>query len=170
MGSDKAQLLWRGQSFAEAIASLLTPWCQEVVRVGGEHQDTDLTDVAPDGGPLAGILAALEAYEQDRLMVVSCDTPALCIEDIKGLMRTDGAASYADAADLRRWPLPAIIPGHTLAIARARFHQGQRSLHGLLDAIGAACIPVTDPRQRRRVRGANSREELEAMRVQFEDS
>jgi molybdopterin-guanine dinucleotide biosynthesis protein A len=168
MGVDKASLLWAGQPFADVVASALAPLCRRVVRVGGPPGGASLVDAAEDAGPLAGVVSALRALDGGRLLVASCDAPAVTADDLRALLEQQGAASYADGTGGRRWPLPCVLPASTLVVAEAQLSGGRRSLHGLLEAVGAASVPLGDDLQCRRLRGANTQEELDAMRAAFE--
>lgn len=100
MGTDKARLELEGRSLLDHVLSTVRAVAGEVVLASGSedrYADYGLPRVAdeePDAGPLAGILAGLEAIEGDRALVVACDMPGLD----RGLL--EALAERAEAEDL----------------------------------------------------------------------
>lgn len=84
-GADKGLVEYRGRPLVEWVLDVLTPQVDELVISANRNLDTYaayghrvLPDTLPDyPGPLAGVLAALQAVEADWLVVVPCDTPHL---------------------------------------------------------------------------------------------
>jgi molybdopterin-guanine dinucleotide biosynthesis protein A len=84
-GTDKGLLAYRGRPLVEWALEVLTPQVDEVLISANRNLDTYaayghrvLPDTLPDfPGPLAGVLAALEAVNADWLLVAPCDTPHL---------------------------------------------------------------------------------------------
>lgn len=83
MGEDKARLRLDGRSLLERAAATLGEVCQPVVLAcgsGPRYGDLGLPlvlDAQPDAGPLAGVVAGLEALETRRALVIACDMPRL---------------------------------------------------------------------------------------------
>ena len=164
MGSDKALLTWRGQSFTRTLADLLRQRCADVVCVGGPSREPDLVtlpDALDDRGPLAGIASALTSGRAERYLLVTCDAPALSLEDLDALLEAGPPASFADD---RRWPLPCVLSADAGPVALDRLHAGQGSLMGFLDAIDATTLAMGD--RRPRIQGVNTPEELAALLAQ----
>lgn len=174
MGTDKASLLWGGRPFADVVAETLAGRCAPVVRVGGPadpaHRSNTavLADAAEGAGPLAGVVSALRSLDVDRLVVVSCDAPALRVDDLAPLLEQTGAASFRHVNSDRRWPLPCVLPATALDVAEAHLASGRRSLHRLLDALDADQVDLIDESVAERLRGANTPEELAALRSAYE--
>ena len=84
-GADKGLIEYRGRPLIEWVLAALRPQVGELVISANRNLDTYaayghrvLPDTLPDfPGPLAGVLAALEAVTADWLLVVPCDTPHL---------------------------------------------------------------------------------------------
>jgi len=84
-GADKGLLDYRGCPLIEWALAALKPQVDECVISANRNLDTYagyghrvLTDTLPDyPGPLAGVLAALDAVDADWLVVAPCDTPHL---------------------------------------------------------------------------------------------
>lgn len=81
MGTDKARLLLDGRTLLERVVEELREVVPEVVLAcGARERYAELglplaLDEWSDGGPLAGIVAGMEAAAADRILVVACDMP-----------------------------------------------------------------------------------------------
>jgi len=84
-GADKGLIDYRGRPLIEWALAALSPQVGEILISANRNLETYaayghrvLSDTLPDfPGPLAGVLAALEAVNADWLLVVPCDTPHL---------------------------------------------------------------------------------------------
>lgn len=84
-GADKGLVNYRGRPLVEWALAALAPQVGEILISANRNFDTYaayghrvLPDTLPDfPGPLAGVLAALEAVTADWLLVAPCDTPHL---------------------------------------------------------------------------------------------
>ena len=84
-GADKGLLEYQGRPLIEWALAALAPQVGDIVISANRNLGTYaafghrvLPDTLPDyPGPLAGVLAALEAVDADWLLVVPCDTPHL---------------------------------------------------------------------------------------------
>jgi molybdopterin-guanine dinucleotide biosynthesis protein A len=84
-GADKGVLNYQGHPLIEWSLAALSPQVDQLVISANRNLDAYaaygyrvLPDTLPDyPGPLAGVLAALDAVETDWLLVVPCDTPHL---------------------------------------------------------------------------------------------
>lgn len=84
-GADKGLIPYRGRPLVEWVLDAVAPQVDAVVISANRNLDAYagyghqvLTDTLPDfPGPLAGVLAALEAVSAGWLLVVPCDTPHL---------------------------------------------------------------------------------------------
>lgn len=117
MGVDKAALLVDGRPLAEAVAAALRPVCVEVLLAGrpvpgvGGRVVTDPPD-PPDGGPLAGIVACLEAARTPLLVAAACDMPSIVpalvadlVDRLAAAPPGRGAAMCKSADGLEPFPL-----------------------------------------------------------------
>ncbi|MEM8642343.1 MAG: molybdenum cofactor guanylyltransferase [Cyanobacteria bacterium P01_G01_bin.54] len=161
MGSDKAQLPWRGQTLLSHVVQVaqgvtevchvITPWPERYrSQVAGA---VFLLETEPGQGPLVGFAQGLAAiaptYPQlDWLLLLACDLPYL---EVALLQRWGQQLETVDAALLAmvpyhndRWePLcafyrPTIFPALKQAIA-----QNQRSFQTFLSTL--PCQPLTLP-------------------------
>jgi molybdopterin-guanine dinucleotide biosynthesis protein A len=84
-GADKGLIDYRGRPLIEWVLAALAPQVEQIVISANRNLDRYaaygrrvLPDTLPDyPGPLAGVLAALQAVDADWLLVVPCDTPHL---------------------------------------------------------------------------------------------
>lgn len=84
-GADKGLIDYRGRPLIEWVLDALAPQVDEIVISANRNLERYaaygrrvLPDTLPDfPGPLAGVLAALQAVDADWLLVVPCDTPHL---------------------------------------------------------------------------------------------
>lgn len=84
-GADKGLIDYRGRPLIDWTLAAIAPQVEEFVISANRNLDTYagygcrvLPDTLPDyPGPLAGVLAALQAVNAEWLLVVPCDTPHL---------------------------------------------------------------------------------------------
>ncbi|MBI1284150.1 MAG: molybdenum cofactor guanylyltransferase [Thiobacillus sp.] len=84
-GADKGLVAYRGRPLVEWVLAAIAPQVEEVVISANRNLERYAADgcrVLPDTlpdypGPLAGVLAALQAVNAEWLLVVPCDTPHL---------------------------------------------------------------------------------------------
>jgi molybdopterin-guanine dinucleotide biosynthesis protein A len=84
-GADKGLVEFQGRPLIEWVLDALAPQVEEIVISANRNIERYakygrrvLPDELPDfPGPLAGVLAALQAVDTDWLLVVPCDTPHL---------------------------------------------------------------------------------------------
>jgi molybdopterin-guanine dinucleotide biosynthesis protein A len=84
-GADKGLVEYQGRPLIEWVLDALAPQVEEIVISANRNLERYaaygrrvLPDSLPDfPGPLAGVLAALQAVDADWLLVVPCDTPHL---------------------------------------------------------------------------------------------
>ncbi|MGI5963264.1 MAG: molybdenum cofactor guanylyltransferase [Lawsonibacter sp.] len=80
MGTDKARLEMKGESFLQRIAQELTGFEERILSVDcaeryPELEWTRAIDEIPSCGPLGGLYTVLKMCRSQALLVVSCDVP-----------------------------------------------------------------------------------------------
>ncbi len=82
LGTDKASIVWRGETLAARAARVLTQVCTPVLEVGpGVTSLPAVREDPPGSGPLAAVLAGVRALEGgsdsevDAVVVLACDMP-----------------------------------------------------------------------------------------------
>ncbi len=152
MGQDKAVLDWNGRRAVDRLAALAAEaGCAWTLTAGADHGLPFVPD-PPGKGPVAGVLAGLEALRGrglDRALVLAVDAPTLRLDDLRPLL---GAPSPGAAYEGLTMPMALDIA------AIPRFAAGDWSMFHLIEASRLAVLPI-DPAARLRVRGANTPEE-----------
>ncbi len=137
-----------GRTLVARASAVLAEVGAEVVLVGrrAEYESLDmvvLDDAVEDGGPLAGLVSLLEHAGGRRALVLACDMPFVTSDDLRALLRAEGAIAAPRRDD--RWEgLCAAYAPTVLAAARRRLEEGRRSMQGLLREIGATEVAL-DP-------------------------
>jgi molybdopterin-guanine dinucleotide biosynthesis protein A len=82
LGTDKATIVWQGDTLAARAARVLTRVCAPVIEVGPGVTALPVARERPPGaGPLAAVLAGVRAIEShagsevDAVLVLACDMP-----------------------------------------------------------------------------------------------
>jgi molybdopterin-guanine dinucleotide biosynthesis protein A len=122
----------------------------DVVVVAGADSTLELPagvrlarDHEPDGGPLVGVLAGLEAAAYERVVIVGGDMPWLLPAVLEMLVGAvgPGATAVALESDGRRQQLPiAVRRDPALETVRALTVSGQRRIGALLDGLDVTTI------------------------------
>ncbi len=85
MGRDKARLPFHGGDLVNAVAAAVASAAGNVTLVGHPELPS-IPDLYPDGGPLGGILTALDHTAADWNLIVACDMPEVTADFLKGLL------------------------------------------------------------------------------------
>jgi len=117
-------------------AALPLPWDASVsVRVA--------RDQVADAGPLAGLVAGLEAADAELVLVAGGDQPDLApalLGLLVGSIRDADAAIFAERDRPR--PIPAVLRrSPALDAARARLQSDRRSLRAFVADLGPVVVP-----------------------------
>jgi molybdenum cofactor guanylyltransferase len=150
-GRPKARALLAGRTLLERAVGTLRDACDEVVVVAPEGIDIGHTaarrvrDVAGHAGPLAGLVAGLEACEAADCCVLGIDFPLVTPAWPRALLERLAAAGASDATTAARAvvPRPAgesqpLVAGYgagAAAVLRAALERGVTSLRGGLEEL-----------------------------------
>ncbi len=151
MGSDKAFVAYRDQTLLnhclhhlEAITSeiYLSVNADQFEMLHGQYNC--IQDRYPDKGPMGGILSALEALDDD-LIVLAVDMPEVSYSMLHRLVSNSSKVkAYQQEGNL--WePLPSFWPKTITSTLSSYFLKNQLSLNGFLSNYGHAVISETDP-------------------------
>jgi molybdopterin-guanine dinucleotide biosynthesis protein A len=157
-GRDKLELVIDGRTLLDHALDAVRGLADETVVVAPPGQTRAVPtgvrvvhDPHPFEGPLAGLATGMDALDAavGRVIVVGGDMPTLVPDVLRRLLQElDGAVAAVLADEHRRRPLPmALHRGPGLEAATALVRDGERSLHALLDLLGAAVIPVAGWRE-----------------------
>jgi molybdopterin-guanine dinucleotide biosynthesis protein A len=147
-GEDKRFAEVGGEPIALGVLRKLRSACARVLVAVSDEADgarfpgaAIVRDAAPDAGPLAGLVAALEASDGDVHLVVAGDLPFL---DPRVLLRLAGLLGDADAAVPRTGrglePLHAAWRRRALPAARAALDRGALKLEALARSLPARIV------------------------------
>lgn len=152
MGTDKLRLRTSdGQFLADKPAAALTATCAHRCAVrraaGPAFLPTgyeDLVDVAPGGGPLAGVVAAILAARTPWLLVIGGDMPAVTAPFLRAFMdRAEADPQRALMIGARRLePMPLALPLALGTEVIERFRSGERALRR---AVPASRLRLIEP-------------------------
>jgi len=109
-----------------------------------------VADETAGQGPLAGILAALEAARAPRVLVVACDMPYLEREPLARLIAAAPEADVVAAESDRAEPLCACYRRACAAVIRRRLAAGQRKTAELLEDPALRVVRVRFAPEERR--------------------
>lgn len=156
MGRDKAALLWDGQTAAARLAGLAQRvGAARVVVAGGDYGLPFVHDAVDHAGPVGGILAGLTALtDLHRVLVLAVDAPTVTPEDLRPLL--DAPAPGAAYTGL---PLPMVLSRLAVPTAIASDTPLRRFV-----ALAGLCELVPPTTAQARLRGANTPDELDALR------
>jgi len=145
MGCDKAFLAVDGITLVHRQAALLrSVGCDEVIISGRPGVDYDIPesrvvlDPMENAGPLAGLVAALNATRHERVLVLAVDLPHMTAAFLRRLLAASdmrhGTVPYGSHG---YEPLVACYPRTLLDVAQDALTQGAYSLQTLLSAAEA---------------------------------
>ncbi len=160
MGQDKASLEWEGRPLLTVVADVLAQRCDPVLvaapntsQAYAELSDVEgidwITNEPTGGGPLGGLLAALEAAEaagSPAAFVCATDMPLIAPEMIDELLT--GLTPSADAVVVheggRDHPMAAIYRTRAVPALKALLDTGEQRMVAALDAIVTHRVGISD--------------------------
>jgi molybdopterin-guanine dinucleotide biosynthesis protein A len=147
MGRDKARLPFRGGDLVSAVAAAVASAAGSVTVVGHPELPS-IPDRYPDGGPLGGILTALDHTAADWNLIVACDMPEVTVDFLKGLL---ARAMWSPADVLLPYgrhglpePLCAVYRRRAGAVMEAHFARGVRRVTEALTGLEVEPLVVTE--------------------------
>ncbi|HZW25829.1 MAG TPA: molybdenum cofactor guanylyltransferase [Gallionella sp.] len=153
MGRDKAMLPLHGKPLLQHVTdSVAQVFPQVIVSVRRPRAGLDLPqvcDVLPDGGPLAGLAAALESTDTPWLFAVGCDMPFVSPAVIAALARRRaGHQAVVPVVQGHPQPLAAFYARECLtAIRDIHADGGKRSLRALLKRLDVCYVDEAQLRE-----------------------
>jgi molybdopterin-guanine dinucleotide biosynthesis protein A len=138
-GTDKGLQMLAGRSMLAWVAQRLSPQVGELLISANDtgkyasFESRIVADEFPDGGPLAGMHAALKASRHAWLASVPCDAPFLPLDLVAHLAEA-ASSQQADLAVARtadgRQPVFALLQRSALPALTAYLAAGQRKADG----------------------------------------
>ena len=161
LGFDKATVIIGDETVAERAARVLSAVCSPVVEVGPGRSGLRATREAPPGaGPLAGLLAGVDALGADSVVLLGCDLVRVESPLLALFAGWDGAPSAVAMVDGMPQLVCARYGADAFEAARALLAAGERSLRALLDAVPIDLVPES---RWRAVAGADAFEDLDTL-------
>jgi molybdopterin-guanine dinucleotide biosynthesis protein A len=147
MGRDKARLPFRGGDLVSAVTAAVASAAGNVTLVGHPELPS-IPDRYPGGGPLGGILTALDHTAADWNLIVACDMPEVTADFLKGLL----ARAMWSPADVLLPYGPHGLPEPLCAVYRRRagdvmshhFARGVRRVTEALAGLEVEPLVVTE--------------------------
>ncbi len=153
-GADKGLIPFAGRPLITYAIDLLRPLCREIyLNVNRSHKEygafgLPLLGDAIGGfaGPLAGVLAALEASETPYLLVIPCDAPALTAEILMGLLKevAEGAEISVASDGTRLHPVVMALQKGLAGSLRGYLEAGGRKIDRFLERHRTAVVQFSD--------------------------
>ncbi len=146
-GRDKGLVPYRGKPLVDHVIERLAPQVDELLISANRNLDEYarrghrvVSDTLPDfQGPLAGVLAGLQAASHEWLLVVACDMPHLPADLAQRLLGAGADAAIVVADDGARTHPAVMLLRTRLAEKLADYlASGKRSLHGFQESVGFA--------------------------------
>ena len=142
MGRDKSLLPVGGKPMIQHIVERLGPHFEQVLISAdepGKYRFLE-TPVIPDGvrgqGPIAGMVAALQAARNDLTMVVACDIPNVAGTFAERLLwEAEGVDAVVPTADGYLEPLCAVYRRSAIPVARAALARGEHRIRSLYEQL-----------------------------------
>ncbi len=136
----------RGHCVALSVPCVLVGRRPEYAHLGVETLDDEPAGV----GPLGGLVALLRRAGGGRCVALGCDMPFVTRALLGALLAADAPGPAVAARRGGRWePMFARYDApRALPTALSRLEAGARSTQGLLDALGAAELPLSLGEQR----------------------
>lgn len=146
MGRDKASLVFEGERLVDRAVRVLLTVCGEVLVASGDGARLDVAvpqvaDVAPGTGPLAGLVAGLQAAANPVVAVVAVDAPFVDRDVLlRCAERLGSAPACLPEVDGVPQPLHAVWATATAVDAREALERGERSPRRVAAALGAVVL------------------------------
>ena len=149
MGRDKATLPFAGQSLIQKVIASMQPLFQHIIvsvsKPRPEILLTQVCDLQADGGPLTGLVTALEQITTPWAFVVACDMPFVSpalVEHLAQLRAQQQAIVPVVHGQLQ--PLAAFYSASCIPLLRASLSLGNKSLHGAISHLDASYVDETE--------------------------
>jgi molybdopterin-guanine dinucleotide biosynthesis protein A len=135
MQTDKARIVWRGETLAARAARVLTAVCDPVVEAGpGVTRLPCVREDPPGAGPLAALVAAAAALETDGPVVLfACDMPFVDEAVLRLLAERNGDATVIPVAAGRLQLACARYGPKAIVRARHALARGETALRAAVD-------------------------------------
>lgn len=154
MGRDKWSLPFGDETLLERTVRCVRKVCEEVWVVAREGQEIAcgdfriVRDPAEGLGPLAGLVAGLEAMAAERAFLTSCDVPFLSPAYVRRLLdRSRGHPAAVPLLDGYHMSTSAVYAREVLPVARRLLQQGRLRPLFLIREVDALIVNEPELRE-----------------------
>lgn len=151
MGTDKALIEVGGETLAARAVRTLRALCSEVLVASGDGVrlpgvgDRQVADVLPGAGPLAGVVAGLDAAAHDLVAVTAVDLPYASSAVLRLLACAgSGEPAVVPRVDGRLQPLHAVYARSAAGPLRAFLESGERSVTAAVRALAPRVVEAPE--------------------------
>jgi molybdopterin-guanine dinucleotide biosynthesis protein A len=136
MGTDKACIVWRGETLAARAARVLAAVCDPVIEAGpGLTGLPCVREEPPGSGPLAALVAATDALgTAGPVLLLACDMPFVDEPVLRLLANREGDAAVIPVAGGRLQLACARYGPAAIARAQRALERGEAALRAAVDA------------------------------------
>ena len=148
MGTDKANLLLDGQTLLQGVIAAMQELFPKVVvstrkpRAGITQRQ--ICDAQDNGGPLAGLVASLEAISTPWAFAVACDMPFVVPGLVRLLADCRSAQAVVPVVNGHPQPLAAFYATACLDVMRESLAAQQKSLRVVLQQLQVRYVPEAE--------------------------
>lgn len=172
MGTNKAELLYRGETFTRVLLSKMQKLGIEQIYISGfeENGIETVWDIYTEMGPLGGLHACFRQVKTPYCFVLPVDVPQIPETVLEELLNChEKNIEYENEKKLpvllkhgeRRENLIGIYPVQMADYIEELIEKRRLSVHGMLDSWGNICHEVTVPEWQ--VENINTKEAYEAL-------
>ncbi len=138
MQTDKASIVWRGETLAVRAARLLAEVCDRVVEVGpGTSGLRAVREDPPGSGPLAALVAGADAVGSSTpVVLLACDLPFVEAPMLRLLAQWPGTGTVVPVVDGRRQYACARYGPNAIERARRALAAGDHALRAAATGAG----------------------------------
>ena len=146
MGGDKAALTIDGVSLLDRVIARLATVAAPVIVASGQRRVAragcvSVTDAVAGHGPLAGIVASLDASPHELCAVVAVDMPDCDPALLQALAQAwDGQDAVVPLSQRGPEPLHAVYARRSLGVLRAALREQQLALHHVLATMNVVLV------------------------------
>jgi len=135
MGTDKAGIVWRGESLAARAARVLGAVCDPVIEVGPGATVLRCVREEPEGsGPLAALVAGARALQtRGPVFLLACDLPFVEAPVLRLLAAAPGIGTVIPRVDTQLQYVCARYGSDALDRAATALAAGERSLRAVAE-------------------------------------
>ncbi len=171
MGTDKASVLLKGQTFINRIITAVNPFKTTIKLVSSldQHNNLDyqiIPDIEKDKGPVSAITSALSDTKTAMNLILSGDIPLLQNNTLEWLVNKHQNEYQATiiCSDTKKMPLIGVYNKSCVTVFEKHLKKNQLKLMHVLDDLKVNFIEIPKKWQQQ-ILNINTPEELKAIQV-----